>query len=76
MIVNIFITLLRMCFLSLCRPYVILQVGAAVLLVVLLLYILITWRNPPKDLLFFGIVRPLIIPFITTIPYYTFQSPL
>lgn len=36
------------------EPYVILYVGAAVLVVVLLLYILVTWRSPPKDLLFFA----------------------
>ncbi|CAJ1060214.1 transmembrane 6 superfamily member 2 [Xyrichtys novacula] len=35
------------------EPYVILQVGVAVLVVVFLFYFLITRGNPPKDLLFF-----------------------
>ncbi|XP_062306233.1 transmembrane 6 superfamily member 2b [Osmerus eperlanus] len=36
------------------EPYVILQVGAAVLVFVFLVYLLMAWRNPPKDLLFFA----------------------
>ncbi|TNN41613.1 Transmembrane 6 superfamily member 1 [Liparis tanakae] len=40
-------------FLFLHRPYVILAIGAAVLLVVFLFYFLVTRGNPPKDALFF-----------------------
>lgn len=36
------------------RPYVILEIGVAVLVVVFLFYFLITRGNPPKDVLFFG----------------------
>lgn len=36
------------------RPYVILAIGAGVLVVVFLFYFLITRGNPPKDVLFFG----------------------
>lgn len=36
------------------RPYVILAIGVAVLVVVFLFYFLITRGNPPKDALFFG----------------------
>lgn len=36
------------------RPYVILAIGVAVLVVVFLFYFLITRGNPPKDVLFFG----------------------
>lgn len=36
------------------RPYVILAIGAGVLVVVFLFYFLITHGNPPKDVLFFG----------------------
>lgn len=41
-----------MCFCS--RPYVILEVGIVVLVLVFLFYVLITRGNPPKDVLFFG----------------------
>lgn len=36
------------------RPYVILSIGVAVLGIVFLFYFLITYGNPPKDVLFFG----------------------
>lgn len=36
------------------RPYVILEIGVAVLVVVFLFYFLMTRGNPPKDVLFFG----------------------
>lgn len=36
------------------RPFVILAIGVAVLVVVFLFYFLITRGNPPKDALFFG----------------------
>lgn len=36
------------------RPYVILEIGVAVLVIVFLFYFLITRGNPPKDALFFG----------------------
>ncbi|KAM7388465.1 hypothetical protein PAMP_024637 [Pampus punctatissimus] len=36
------------------EPYVILEIGVAVLVIVFLFYFLITLGNPPKDVLFFG----------------------
>lgn len=41
-------------FLCFHRPYVILEIGVAVLVIVFLFYFLITRGNAPKDFLFFG----------------------
>lgn len=46
------LTVVFFCFFN--RPFVILAIGVAVLVVVFLFYFLITRGNPPKDALFFG----------------------
>ncbi|TWW57717.1 Transmembrane 6 superfamily member 1 [Takifugu flavidus] len=50
------------------RPYVILAIGAGVLVVVFLFYFLITRGNPPRDVLFFDGARAAVAPVFPVYP--------